>query len=142
VNKIEEQTAERMLEMEVLALTKLEIGGTWLCDHRLGHADDLSDAVLPHKMRCSLGGAVCHTEKNGQTGQLSMRSERPEKGKKKFPMVEGDLLEFIDGLQLRVSPHIGDVTLCSCHNRAGHLFCGDVSHRVSVWRDWVIVEWH
>jgi len=71
-----------------------------------------------------------------------MRLERPEKGKKKFPMVEGDLLEFIDGLQLRVSPHIGDVALCSCYNRAGHLFRGDVSYRVSVWRDWVIVDWH
>jgi len=70
MNKIEEQTAERMLEMEVLALAKLEIGGTWLCDYRLGHADDLSDAALPHKTCCSLGGAVHHTEKNGQTGQL------------------------------------------------------------------------
>jgi len=58
VNKIEEQTAERMLKMEVLALAKLEIGGTWLCDYRLGHADDVADAVLPHKTRCSLGGAV------------------------------------------------------------------------------------
>ena len=142
MNKIEEQTAERMLEMEVLALAKLEIGGTWLCDYRLGHADDLSDAVLPHKTRCSLGGAVHHTEKNGQTGQLSMRSERPEKGKKKFPMVEADLLEFIDGLQIRVAPHIGDVPLYSCYNRAGHLFRGDVSYRASVWRDWVIVDWH
>jgi len=33
MNNIEEQTAERMLEMEVLALAKLEIGGMWLCDY-------------------------------------------------------------------------------------------------------------
>jgi len=104
MNKIEEQTAQRMLEMEVLALAKLEIGGTWLCDYRVGHADDVPDAVLPHKTRCLLGGAVYYTEKNGQTSELSMSSKRPEKGKKKFPMVEGDLLEFVDGLQLRVSP--------------------------------------
>jgi len=128
--------------MEVLALAKLKIGGTWLCDYCLGHADDIPDAMLPHKTRCSLGGAVHHTEKNGQTGELSMRSERPEKGKKKFPMVEGDLLEFIDGLQLRVSPYMGDVALHSCYNRAGHMFRGDVSYRMSVWRDWVIVDWH
>jgi len=142
VNKIEEQTAERMSEMEVLALAKLEIGGAWLCDCRLGCADDLSDAVLPNKTRCSLGGAACHTEKNGQTGQLSMRSECPEKGEKKFPMVEADFLEFVDGSQSRVSPHIGDVALCSCCNRAGHLFRGDVSHCASAWRDWAIVDWH
>jgi len=128
--------------MEVLALAKLEIGGTWLCDCCLGHADDVPDAALPHKTRCSLGGAVCCTEKNGKTGKLSMRSERPEKGKKKFPMVEGDLLEFVDGVQLRVSPHIGDVALCICCNQAGHLFRADVSCHKSVWRDWVIVDWH
>jgi len=33
--------------------------------------------------------------------------------------------------------------LCLCsHNRAGHLFRGGVSYRTSVWRDWVIVDWH
>jgi len=60
-NKIEEQTAERMLEMEVLALVKLKIGGAWLCNYGAGHADDVPDAVLPGKTRCWLGGAVCHT---------------------------------------------------------------------------------
>jgi len=40
-----------------------------------------------------------------------MHCDRPEKGKKKFPMVKGDLLEFIDGLQVRVSPHIGNEVL-------------------------------
>jgi len=141
INKVEEQTAERMLEMEVLALAKLEIGGKWLCDYRIGHGDDVPEAVLPHKTRCSLGGAVYHTEKNGQTGELLMRSDRPEKGKKQYPMVEGDLLEFIDGLQVRVAPHIGNVVLFSCYNRAGHIFRGDVSFRKSVWRDWVVINW-
>ena len=82
VNKIKEQTAERMLKMEVLALAKLEIAGTWLCDCRSGHADDVPDVMLPHKTCCSSGGTVHHTQKNGHTGKLSMHSERPQKGKK------------------------------------------------------------
>ena len=114
LNKVEEQTAERMLEMEVLALAKLEISGKWLCDYRLGHADDIKVVELPHKTRCHLGGAAYVTEKNGQTGQISMRAHRVENGKKKCPMVEGDLLEFIDGLQVRVSKYIGAILLCSC----------------------------
>jgi len=118
-------------------LAKLDLDSAWLCDCRPGHSDDVSDAVLPNKTCCSLGGVLHHTEKNGQTGELSMRSKRPEKGKKKFPMVEGDLLEFGDGL-----PHIVDVVLCGCCNRAGHLFHADVSDHKSVWRDWVIVDWH
>jgi len=36
---------------------------------------------------------------------------------------------------------MGNVTLYSCYDQAGHLFCGDVSYRKSVWRDWVIVNW-
>jgi len=58
MNKIEKQTAERMLEMEVLALAKLEIGGTWLCDCHLGHAYDVPELVVPYKTRCSLGRVV------------------------------------------------------------------------------------
>ena len=141
LNKVEEQTAERMLEMEVLALAKLEISGKWLCDYRLGHADDIEVVELPHKTRCHLGGAAYVTEKNGQTGQISMRAHRVENGKKKYPMVEGDLLFFIDGLQVRVSKYIGAILLYSCYTRAGHIFRGDLSYRKHVWRDWVIIDW-
>jgi len=74
VNKIKEQTAKRMLKMEVLALAKLEIGGAWLCDCHIGQADDIPDIVLPHKTRCLSGGAVHHAEKNGQTGKFLMCS--------------------------------------------------------------------
>jgi hypothetical protein len=130
-----------MLEMEVLALAQMEIGGKWLCDYRLGHDDDGPDPELPHKTRNLLGGALYYTEKNGQTGQLLMRSDRVEKGKSKYPMVENDLLEFIDGLQVRVSQHIPSVALYSCYNREGNIFRGDLSYRKNVWRDWVVVNW-
>ena len=141
LTKVEEQTAERMLEMEVLALAQMEIGGKWLCDYRLGHDDDGPDPELPHKTRNLLGGAVYYTEKNGQTGQLLMRSDRVEKGKSKCPMVENDLMEFIDGLQVRVSQHIPSVALYSCYNREGNIFRADLSYRKNVWRDWVVVNW-
>ena len=141
LNKVEEQTAERMLEMEVLALAQLEIGGKWLCDYRIGHADDVEVAELPHKTRCHLGGAVYYAEKKPQTGQLSMRTDRTDKGKKKYPMVENDLLEFVDGLRVMVSPYIQVVALYSCYTRAGHKFRADLSYRKNVWRDWVIVNW-
>jgi len=138
---VEEQTAERMPEMEALALAQIEIGGKWLCDCGLGHDDDVPDLVLHHKTRNLLGGAVHHTEKNGQTGQLLMRSDRVEKGKSKCPMVENGLLEFVDGLQARVSLCIPIVTLHSCDNRDGNIFWADLSHCKNVWRDWVVVNW-
>jgi len=141
LTKVEEQTAERMLEMELLALAQMEIGGKWLCDYRLGHDDDDADLVLRHKTRNLLGGALCYTEKSGRTGQLLMHSDCVEKGKSKYPMVENDLLEFIDGLQVRVSQCIPSVALCSCYNRDGNVFHADLSCHKNVWCDWVVVNW-
>jgi len=70
-----------------------------------------------------------------------MRSDRVEKGKSKYPMVENDLLEFIDGLQVRVSQCIPSVALYSCYNREGNIFRADLSYRKNVWRDWVVINW-
>ena len=123
-------------------MAQAEIDGKWLCDYRLGHEDDDDDkAKKPHKLRSSIGGSVYYTEKNGQTGRLSMCAGRTEKGKKKYPMVEDDLLEFIYGLQEKVSSHIGELPLYSCYTREGHIFRGDLSYRKSVWRDWVVINW-
>jgi len=141
LTKVEEQTAERMLEMEVLTLAQAEIDGTWLCDYRLGHASDLEDTNMAHKTRTFLGGAAYYTYQNGQTGEYLMRTERPEKGKKEFPMVENDLAEFIYGLQVMVKPYIDKVFLYSCYTRNGHIFRGDLSYRKNVWRDWVVINW-
>jgi len=68
----------------------MEIGGKWLCDYQLGHTDDVDDAKLPHKTHSLLGGAVNYNEKNGQTGQLLMRSDCLETGNSKCPTVKND----------------------------------------------------
>jgi len=83
-----------------------------------------------------------HTEKNGQTGQLLMHSDRVEKGKSKCRMVKNDLLEFIDGLQVMVTLCVRVVTLYSCCNRDGNIFRVDLSHRKNLWCDWDVVDWH
>jgi len=49
LTKVKEQMAERMPEMEALALAQMEIGSKWLCDCRLGHTDNGQDLTLPHK---------------------------------------------------------------------------------------------
>jgi len=49
LTKVEDHVAERMLEMEVLALVQMEIGGKWVCDYWVGHADNVEDAKLPER---------------------------------------------------------------------------------------------
>ena len=139
--KVEEQTAERVMEMELLALAQLELDGKWLCDYRLGHACEEDTDTLPHKTRTFLGGSIYHTKRNGQTGQISMHVVRSVGAKKHFPMVEVDLLEFVDGLQKIVNFYIPELALNSCYTRNGHIFRGDLSYRKSVWRDWVVINW-
>ena len=142
LNKVEEQTAERLLEMEVLALAQAEIGGNWSCDYSLSHAPaQLNCAEMPHKMRTSLGGALYWVTKNAETGQLAMKADRSNANKALLPMVEVDLLEFICGLETTVKQYVSEVPLYSCYTRNGHIFRGDVSYRKSVWRDWVVINW-
>jgi len=81
--KVEEQTAERLLEMELLGVAQAETEGNWLCDCQPGHDDDNNNmAKLPRKLPSCLGGSVYHTEINGQTGRLSMVADRAEHGKR------------------------------------------------------------
>lgn len=142
LNKVEEQTAERLLEMEVLALTQAEIGGKWLCDYSLSHAPAQPNcAEMPHKTRTPLGGAVCWVTKNAETGNLAMKADRSNANKALFPMVEVDLSEFTFGLQVVVNQHASESPLHSCYTGNGHIFRGDVSYRKSIWRDWVVINW-
>ena len=139
--KVEEQTAGRMMEMEVLKLAGLELAGTYLVDYRIGHQEAQHQAQLPHKTRTCLGGAVYLTRTDGQTGAHSFRVQRAAKGKSEYPMVEDDLVDFVGELQERVKQHIDEVLLYSCYTRNGVIFRGDLSYRGNVWRDWVIINW-
>ena len=139
--KVEEQTAERMLEMEILALAQAEIGGKWLCDYRIGGSDENDRSDLHHKTRTLLGGTAYYVRHNGQTGKFSMQAERADKKKVENLLVEDDLCEFVIGLEAMVNQYLGSMPLYSCYTRNGHIFRGDFNYRGNVWRDWVVVNW-
>ena len=139
--KVEEQTAERMLEMEILALAQAEIGGKWLCDYRIGGSDENDRSDLHHKTRTLLGGTAYYVRHNGQTGKFSMQAERADKKKVENLLVEDDLCEFVIGLEAMVKQYLGSMPLYSCYTRNGHIFRGDFNYRGNVWRDWVVVNW-
>ena len=139
--KVEEQTAERMLEMEVLALAQAEIGGKWMCDYRLGRAVEHDNSDLRHKTRTFLGGTAYYMSQDGQTGEYSLRAERADKKKVEDLLVEDDLCKFVIGLEAMVKQYIGSLPLYSCYTRNGHIFRGDFNYRGNIWRDWVVVNW-
>ena len=139
--KVEEQTAERMLEMEVLALAQAEIGGKWLSDYRLGGADESNDSHLQHKTQTLLGGTAYYVTQNGQTGDYFVRAERADKSKTGDLLVEDDLCTFVIGLSAIANQCVGSMPVCSSCTRNGHIFRGDFNYRGNVWRDWVVVNW-
>jgi hypothetical protein len=141
LTKVEEQTAERMLEMEVLALAQSEIAGKWLCDYRLGLEEGPEKPEFAHKTRTRLGGSAYFATLKGGSGEYGMRADRPNKSKKEFPAVEVDLAEFLYGLEVLVKPYLGALPLHSCYERNGHMFRGDLDYRGGVWRDWMIINW-
>jgi hypothetical protein len=142
LSKLEQQAAERMLEMELLGLAKLEMTGSWLVDYRFGKAEDReNNDNLHHKSATRLGGAVYKVSTDAVTGGYTLRTVRELKGKDPCVMVEQDLTLFMLGLKHLLAPFMEDVFLHSCYHRDGHIFRADVNYREQVWRDWVVVNW-
>jgi hypothetical protein len=148
-DNFEESTSRRLIEKEVLDLAHMEMQGKVLWEYRNNtHFEDESESVGPDseniepEMRTiRLGGEAYQTHTNPLTGNLSLQPVKKLMPGKAKPRVELDLVEFVMGLEEKVSEHLSSVPLHTTYTRDGIIFRGAFDYREHIWRDWVVVDW-
>jgi hypothetical protein len=130
------QTAERTLEMHLIALAMEEISGRPLWQYLDGyeHPEARSLKVAPP----TTGGSTFQCKTIGDNNAfVSLSKQWYEHGL----YVETAFVDFVAGLQIAVHALVGDVAVRSEHTRNGQMFRAHIKYRGKVWRDWVEVDW-
>jgi hypothetical protein len=135
------QTANRLLEMELLALFQEELEGRPPWEYWEGYNHPSNAAYLPENdPEPEVGGLFFWCKHNPLNNEYFLKLPSNEQKGKKIA-VEQDFVDFVGGLQELVGPQIGPIKVLTRHKRNGHIFRASPNFYGGTWRDWVIVDW-
>ena len=134
----DQQTATRLAEMQLLELAEQELQGKYLWNY--GNQPKTVAKEKPFIEKEPIGGSKYLVYYDDESEQyLAADTSRSKRGKK--IIMEKGLIDFVGGLQEKVSQHICAVPIRTEHARKGQMFRAHPRYREHVWRDWVIVDW-
>ena len=133
------QTAQRLQEMDLLALASEEMKGRPLWEYWAGHDHD-AVVAQDSEDNPTLGGEALEVVK-GDDGEFQVQTCRRIKGKSNKILLEDQFIDFFGGLKELVEAHIPDLKVLSQHKRQGTIFRASCDIWGGVWRDWVVVDW-
>ena len=134
----DEQVDIRLQEEHLLEMAKEEMNGRELWNYRFGH--EFPEEAIPVVEQPCLGGAKYQAYKDLNGNNRIRLLSRPNK-KERPGKIESQLVEFLIGLNEKVSEYMGSVTLRTLHKRGGLKFRASPCFMKEIWRDWVMVNW-
>jgi hypothetical protein len=140
--RFNQQTAQRLKEMNLLALAEEEINGRPLWHYFAGHEHDEEGHLSPEEEEDApeLGGETLQCSLSAD-GELQLTSDKKIKGKRKDILMEVDFIDFVGGLEVAVRDHYNCVRVHTQHRRLKSIFRASTDIWGGVWRDWVVVDW-
>ena len=134
----DEQVDIRLQEEHLLEMAKEEMNGREVRNYRQGH---YHPAQQPPKIeQPCLGGAKYEAYKH-QNGNNCIRLTSRANKKEPLGKIESQLVDFLIGLQEKVSDYMGTVPLHTLHKRDGLKFRASPKFMNEIWRDWVMIDW-
>ena len=137
-SNFEEQTEQRLTEIELLELAQQELEGRPLWEYFDGYVHQAQPVPKPEP---NVTGGATYRVYMGEDGDCQVQSIRKSEGNSQELVMEDTLLRFIIGLQIAVKDHYKEVPLMTYHKRSGQIFRAAAHYRGEVWRDWVNINW-
>jgi len=134
----DEQVDIRLQEEHLLEMASEEMNGRKLWNYREGHQHP-EEAPPKEELPC-LGGAKYEAYKD-VNGRNCIRLTSRANKKERPGQIESQLVEFLIGLNEKVSPFMGSVPMRTLHKRGGLKFRASPCFMKEIWRDWVMVDW-
>lgn len=134
----DEQTSERLMEMQLLSHAQEEMNGRKLWyygqnRHQMNETTkkDDNDAIKGTQFRLKF---------DDDAGKFCLTVSSDIKSFDKVT-VEEDFIKFLVRLQSKVEDWVSDMVIRSTHRRKGIIFRSTPMHMGASWRDWVLVNW-
>lgn len=135
----DEQTSQRLLEMQLLNHAQEEINGRQLWNYGQNIPKHSATTNL-NEQDDALKGTQFRLKYDDDMDKylLTVTSDI-----KRFDnvQVEDEFIKFLVRLQNKVNPWVPDMVLRSTHRRKGIIFRATPMHMGAPWRDWVLVNW-
>jgi len=135
----DEQVSIRLQEEHLLGLAREELRGRQPWNYLLGQFHPKPSKVIEKPP--TLGGASYEAYKDNYGRNCIRLTSRGNK-KEKEAVLETQLVDFLIGLNEKVSNYIGTVPMRTLHTRGeGYKFRASPCFMLEIWRDWVVVDW-
>jgi hypothetical protein len=139
VKTFEQQTSNRLDDLQVLELALAELEGRPLWRYFDGYLDKIK--AKPEKEFTTTGGMKFFVTEDKETKQIGFTVTTRMKGRDKV-MQDNGLLHYINELQKKLSGWFVHIPICAEHNRSGQIFRSHPNFRgKGAWRDWVMINW-
>lgn len=137
-SRFEEQTHNRLEEVELLALAEEEREGRVPWNYYQGY--EFPPEQEPMERAPRTFGKAYRTRIN-PSGEPVLITDKKVRGYNRRITVEQPFVDFFHGLRELVAEHIPNLKLRTTHEREGTIFRAHLDFHGSSWRDWVVVDW-
>ena len=129
----EQQTAQRIMEGELLEMADQELNGKALFDYYSGQSE-INSGQMDEEKDNRVGGTWIWVVKNAESGDFQW----DKVGSKIFSHLDDELLQCLGDLQEHLSISL---EIRTEHCRNGQMFRGNPKHRGEAWNDWASFDW-